>query len=79
MLDQESLTAYRQRWQAVAAIETAEHQAASIEERWRQLNALLRIAMALDFPIPHENARIDEGHRRWQTLTDHYLNSQDRA
>lgn len=78
MLDQKSLVAYRRRWQAVAAIETAERQTASIEERWRQLNALLRMAMVLKFSIFHEEAHVDEGRRRWQTLTAHYLNSQDK-
>ena len=76
MLDQQSLTAYRQRWQAVAAVETTERQSASVDERWKQLNALLRIAVTLEFsPVPEET-NINAGWQRWKMLTDHYLKSQ---
>ena len=77
ILDPESLSAYRQRWQAVAAIEKAEQQATTPAERWQQLNALLRIAMALELPLVQEDSLLDEGRQRWQKLITHYLHSQD--
>lgn len=75
-LDPESLSAYRQRWQAVTAIETAEQQATTPAERWQQLNALMRLAMALEIPVVQEDSLVDEGRQRWQKLISHYLHSQ---
>jgi hypothetical protein len=52
MLDEKSLTAYRKRWQAVALRETAENQYTTTTDRWRQLNALLRLAQTLEILPP---------------------------
>ena len=79
ILNSESLIAYRQRWQAVAAIETAEQQAATPAERWQQLNALLRLAMALEIPLVQEDSLVDECRQRWQKLRIRYLRSQDES
>jgi hypothetical protein len=65
-LDRASLIAYRQRWQAVAAVEAAERQASTLQERWQQLNALLCLARNLDI-VPQEED-MDESRQRWQTL-----------
>jgi hypothetical protein len=68
MLDRASLTAYRQRWQTVNAIETAERQSTSITERWQQMNALLRLAMALNILPPGDDVAVNEGRERWLAL-----------
>lgn len=69
-LDRESLIAYRQRWEIVAAVEAAEREAGSIAERWRQMNALLRLAQSLGIVPPPEGASLNEVRRRWQTLAE---------
>ena len=46
-MDQISLQAYRQRWQAVEEVEKQEARSASFELRWQQLNALAGMARAL--------------------------------
>ena len=74
MLDEKSLTAYRKRWQAVAAVEAAERQSSSITERWQQINALLRLAISLKILPPTEDASQDEGRQRWQTLYTRFQN-----
>ena len=79
ILDPESLSAYRQRWQAVADIETAERQKNTPAERWQQLNTLLRLAVALEIPVVQVDSLIDEGRQRWQKLTALYLHSQDES
>ena len=79
ILEPESLSAYRQRWKAVADIETAERQKTTPTERWQQLNALLRLAAALEIPVVQEDSLIDEGRQRWQKLITLYLRSQDES
>lgn len=67
-LNREELVAYRQRWQAVAAVEAIERQSSTVDERWRQLNALLRLAMDLSIVPQDADITLDEGWQRWQTL-----------
>ncbi|RLT39339.1 MAG: hypothetical protein DWI57_10450 [Chloroflexi bacterium] len=76
-LDQQSLAAYQQRWQAVAAIEAAERQSASLADRWQQMNALLRLAMSLEFSLIEKDTIPDEGQQRWQKLIAIHLSSQE--
>jgi hypothetical protein len=70
-LTQQNLVAYRQRWQAVAAVEAAEREASSVTERWQQMNALLRLAKSLNIVPPPEDASLDESRQRWQVLYAH--------
>jgi len=46
------LKAYCDRWQAVAVIEQWELQTASLELRWRQLNAVIGLALGLGIFYP---------------------------
>jgi hypothetical protein len=59
---------FRERWQAVAAIETEEQISASIALRWQQTNAVLRLAVgwgiAVDEPDDLDQAVYD----RWAQL-----------
>ena len=47
MLDPQLAKQFRDRWQAVAAIEDQEQRAASIGLRWKQLNAIWQLALGL--------------------------------
>ena len=77
MLDKEALQAYRRRWQAVADVEAAERRAASLAERWQQMNTLLRLAMALKLSLGGDDQDADEGHQRWNRLRALYLPKMD--
>ena len=59
---------YRARWQAVAEVEEAERQQATLEERWAMLNAIVRMAVALgvDLGAEREDEALDW--QRWARL-----------
>ena len=42
---------YRTRWQAVSEVEAAEQQQATVEDRWRRLNAILQVAVSLGLDL----------------------------
>jgi hypothetical protein len=42
---------YRARWQAVADVEEAERRRATVEERWRKLDAVFRMALSLGLDL----------------------------
>lgn len=65
----EQVKAFKERWQAVNAFEADEQRATSIELRWQQMNALLRLAMALGLPLQESGDAADEAvRRRWAKL-----------
>lgn len=62
------LRAYRDRWQAVAEVERQELQASTLDLRWRQLNAVLGLAIGLGI-----NKSVDdeiEVFQRWARLKE---------
>ena len=59
---------YRARWQAVAEVEEAELQQATIEERWQRLNAILRLAVALGLDFGAEREDETVVWQRWAYL-----------
>ena len=59
----------------VAEIEALEQQKMSIAERWRQLNALLRMAAALKLPSDRDDHPSDIVQQRWSRLTEIYLSN----
>lgn len=67
-LTRQNLINYRQRWQAVAAVEAAELQSATLSERWQQLNALFALALRLNILPQATDIILDEGQQRWQAL-----------
>ena len=68
-MDQQSVKEFRERWQAVAAVEAEEQRAASIALRWQQTNAIFRLAMGLGLPLAEEDsAEIKAVRRRWALL-----------
>jgi hypothetical protein len=67
MIDPELTKQFRDRWQAVAAVEAEEQRAASIELRWKQLNALWQLAVGLGLrPEPDETE--NQVRERWARL-----------
>jgi hypothetical protein len=59
---------FRQRWQAVAEIEAEEQREATIELRWRQLNAIWGLAHGLGLPTPERDEEVVR--QRWIKLKE---------
>lgn len=78
MMDQETLQAYRGRWQAVAEIEALEQRRMSVTQRWRQLNVLLRMAAALELPLDRDDQLDDLADQHWRRLREIYLSQSGR-
>lgn len=66
------MKAYRARWQAVAEIERQELLTASIDLRWRQLNAVIGLAIGLGI-LKADNSE-DEVYQRWAKLKSEAAN-----
>ena len=69
MMDRKLVKEFRERWQAVAAVENEEQEAASVGLRWQQLNAIVQLALELGiFPVERaEEAAVRE---RWMKLKE---------
>ena len=66
--DKQLVRDFRERWQAVSAVEAEEQKTASIALRWQQTNAILRLAIGLGMPL-EELAEAQEAVRqRWAKL-----------
>jgi hypothetical protein len=59
---------FRECWQAVAAIEAGEQRTASIALRWRQTNAILRLAIGLGLPLTEPDEEEEVVRQRWAKL-----------
>ena len=69
--DDQLMKEFRERWQAVEAIEAEEQRAASIASRWRQLNAILQMAIDMGLDLSELGRDDDEiVWRRWAQLKD---------
>jgi len=64
----ETLQQFRERWQAVEAVEAQEQQTAFIALRWQQLNAILRLAIGLNLPLSDLDAQEMSVYQRWAKL-----------
>lgn len=69
-MDAKLVREYRKRYEAVAQIEAAERRAATIEERWEKLNALVRMAVALGVDIRAESPDDAVVWERWARLKE---------
>jgi hypothetical protein len=68
-LNKSMLTEYQDRWKAVADIERIEQQQTSVAQRWRKLNALIRMAAGLDLLQKEEDdTQISDVRDRWNRL-----------
>ena len=59
---------FRERWQAVAAIEAEEQRAAPVALRWQQTNAILRLAIGLGLPLEEADESEQMVYQRWAQL-----------
>ena len=59
---------YRERWQAVAAIEIQEQRSATVDLRLQQLDALLRLAIGLGLPLDDADDEEEAVRQRWAKL-----------
>ena len=67
MIDPQLAKQFRDRWQAVAAIEDQEQRAASIGLRWKQLKAIWQLALGMGvWPEPDETESLVR--ERWAKL-----------
>ena len=62
------MQAYQARWKAVEEVQMEKRRTASLELRWRQLNAAYGLAKGLGFLRPDPNER--EVFIRWAMLKD---------
>ena len=59
---------YRARWQAVSEVEEAEQRQATVEDRWRRLNAILKMAINLGLDLRAQNEDEAIVWQRWARL-----------
>jgi len=59
---------FRERWQAVAAIESEEQRTTSVALRWQQTNAILRLAIGLGLPLTEPDEEEEVIRQRWAKL-----------
>jgi len=60
---------YVERWKAVEEIERQELRSASIELRWKQINAIWRLAKELGYSFEPDESEI-EVYQRWAKLKE---------
>ena len=70
------LKTYRNRWQAVEAVEREEQREASLELRWRQLAAIQRMAAGLGLVLDDESEA--EVYARWAKLKEKATNQRQK-
>ena len=73
-MDASEARAYIERWQAVEEIERQEAQAATIQDRWRQLNALRRRAARLGIQRAGDDGEM-EIFSLWANLKAKYVST----
>jgi hypothetical protein len=66
-MEKEDVTAYRERWIAVAQIEAQKRRTATIQTRWKQLNAILRLAIGLGLPLESDEDKMVV-YKRWAKM-----------
>jgi hypothetical protein len=59
---------YRDRWHAVSEVEEAEQRQASVEDRWRRLNAIHQMAVALGLDLRAQDEDEAIVWERWARL-----------
>jgi len=67
LIDKEQATFFRERWQAVYQIEQEEKKAATFEQRWQQLNNIIRLATGLGLPLQPDKSKMIV-YQRWAKL-----------
>jgi len=66
-MDKGLVREFRERYEAVAAVEAEEQRTASVELRWQQLNSIVRLALGLG--LTHRESAEEIGvYQRWARL-----------
>lgn len=68
MMDRDLAKAFCDRWQAVVAVEAQEQRAATDELRWRQLQAILRLAAELGLVREEASKDVERVRQTWVRL-----------
>ncbi len=68
-MDAGDIRFYVERWKAVEEIELKELRSASVEQRWKQINAIWRLAKGLGYSFEQDESEI-EIYRRWAKLKE---------
>lgn len=77
MLDKRLMQSYQARWEAVKKIQDEEQRFASLELRWRQLNAAYGLGKSLGFQ--HHDADEMKVVNRWANLKKQAINRKTKA
>ena len=64
----DDVIAYKERWRAVAEIEEQELRSSSIETKWRQLNAIISLAIRMGIFKPNPSEEVV--YQRWAKLKE---------
>jgi len=67
-MNDQMMKKFRERWQAVAAIEAEEQRSASVALRWQQTNAILRMAIGLGLSLEEADESEQMVYQRWAQL-----------
>jgi len=67
-VDKQLAKEFRERWQAVAAVEAEEQRSASMALKLQQLDAILRLAIGLGLPLEKSEEEIAVVRQRWMKL-----------
>jgi hypothetical protein len=70
MIDRDLAKAFRDRWQAVAVVEAQEQRAATDDLRWRQLQAILRLAAELGLVREEASKEVETVRQTWVRLKE---------
>jgi hypothetical protein len=73
LIDKATLEAYQTRWQTVTETIEAEQRQTSVEQRWRKLNSLLKMADSLGLAWSPDERQEDIVRQRWNLLKNLYL------
>ncbi len=71
-MDKQLAKEFRERWQAVAAVEAEEQRSASMALKLKQLDAILRLAIGLGLPLEKSEEEIALVRQRWMKLKEAY-------
>ncbi len=67
-MDKNLARLYKNRWQEIEAVELREMQQATVEQRWRQVNAIYGLAQAMGTLPPVQDCLTDPAFQRWVQL-----------
>ncbi|HUF38036.1 MAG TPA: hypothetical protein VMN57_05895 [Anaerolineales bacterium] len=66
-MDVRLIREYRDRWRVVEAFELEEQRSATLDDRWRQLNGIIGLAIGLGLDLSADDSEF-EVYRRWARI-----------